>query len=215
MSEIEFLTMHSRPGMTVLYAGAAPGNHIPFLAEELFPHLTFILVDPARFACKPSRNVIIRNEYFTDDLCTEFASTITHRATHLLFISDIRSMSASMRDNEKEERVGIDMRAQHEWVTMLTPAYSMLKFRLPYSPGHTKYFAGRPYLPVWGGRTTTESRYIIPYASIRDHVMQDWSHKHYEDLMYHFNTVTRTTHFAWPIDEQTEMVEQMESWQQW
>jgi hypothetical protein len=38
----------------------------------------------------------------------------------------------------------------------------MLKFRLPYPPpnAQTEYLDGDLYLPVWGGRTTTESRLI-------------------------------------------------------
>ena len=39
----------------------------------------------------------------------------------------------------------------------------MLKFRLPYTPplGSTEYLDGDFYLPVWGGRTTTETRLIV------------------------------------------------------
>lgn len=45
----------------MLYAGAAPGNHIHFLAEQLFPELKFILVDPAPFACRQTKQITIRN----------------------------------------------------------------------------------------------------------------------------------------------------------
>lgn len=61
LSEIEFLTTHAKPGQLVIYAGAAPGNHVPFLAEQLFPHLRFLLVDPAPFACKQTQQIQIRN----------------------------------------------------------------------------------------------------------------------------------------------------------
>ena len=52
MSEIEFLTLFSSSGDTVLYAGAGPGGHISFLAEQLFPSLQFVLVDPVDFTCR-------------------------------------------------------------------------------------------------------------------------------------------------------------------
>ena len=35
LSEIEFLTLYAAPGDLVLYAGAAPGGHIPYLARPL------------------------------------------------------------------------------------------------------------------------------------------------------------------------------------
>jgi hypothetical protein len=39
----------------------------------------------------------------------------------------------------------------------------MLKFRLPYTPpdAATEYLDGQLFLPVWGGRTTTETRLIV------------------------------------------------------
>lgn len=50
LSELQFLTRINKPGenATVVYAGAAPGNHTWFLSK-FFPHLKFILVDPAVF----------------------------------------------------------------------------------------------------------------------------------------------------------------------
>jgi len=52
LSEIEYLTNVLPADRTqmqyVVYAGAAPSNHTNYLAG-LFPHLKFILVDPARF----------------------------------------------------------------------------------------------------------------------------------------------------------------------
>ena len=39
----------------------------------------------------------------------------------------------------------------------------MLKFRLPYVPpvGFTEYLDGDLFLPVWDGRTTSESRLVV------------------------------------------------------
>lgn len=74
MSEIEFLTHFSEPDITVVYAGAAPGTHINYLAD-LFPQVRFVLVDPAPFKCKSSDRVIVRQEFFTDEVrtsCSEF-----------------------------------------------------------------------------------------------------------------------------------------------
>lgn len=76
LTEIEFLTEFAKDGDTVLYIGAAPGTHIPYLAGELFPYVAFVLYDPARFDFDPVRdglvNVRIVNDFFRDIDVQEF-----------------------------------------------------------------------------------------------------------------------------------------------
>lgn len=68
LSEIEFLTLYSEPGITVVYAGAAPGTHIGYLSR-LFPEVSrFVLVDPSPFTCQPSDRIVVRNEYMTTEV---------------------------------------------------------------------------------------------------------------------------------------------------
>eukprot|EP00761_Pharyngomonas_kirbyi_P010874 gb/GECH01010897.1/.p1 GENE.gb/GECH01010897.1/~~gb/GECH01010897.1/.p1 ORF type:complete len:467 (+),score=122.26 gb/GECH01010897.1/:1-1401(+) len=188
MSEIEFLTEFSDPSVneTVLYAGAAPGTHIVFLAT-LFPNIRFILVDPADFRLGDDNRVSVvyeKNEhdqessistqdnaeprikiipdFFTDDTARRF------RGKNVLFISDVRTASwSSMNREEVEEYVRKDNIAQARWHALLQPKRSMLKFRLPYLPGQTQYLAGYIYLPVWGPQTTSETR-LVPYKDINE-----------------------------------------------
>jgi hypothetical protein len=81
-TEIEFLTLHCPANCIVVYAGSAPGNimlsislrmfahiyisvlrstghHIWYMAEQLFPTLDFILIDPAPFAHKQTPKIQI------------------------------------------------------------------------------------------------------------------------------------------------------------
>ena len=68
LSEIEFLARFSEPGITCVYAGAAPGTHIPYLTQ-LFPEVArFVLVDPSPFICKPSERIVVRQEFFTAEV---------------------------------------------------------------------------------------------------------------------------------------------------
>lgn len=68
LSEIEFLTLFSEPGVTVVYAGAAPGTHTASLAR-LFPEVhQFVLVDPSPFIAKSSDRIVVRQEYFTAEV---------------------------------------------------------------------------------------------------------------------------------------------------
>lgn len=82
LSEIEFLTHYAREGDVVLYAGAAPGNHVRFLAENMFPRLRFILVDPARFECLPTEHIQIRNVRDTHHTYTPRHSSHSHMHIH-------------------------------------------------------------------------------------------------------------------------------------
>ena len=88
LSEIEFLTNYwneydQNLKKYVLYVGAAPGEHIKHLIK-LFPTIHFILYDPAPFTIKPSDNVTIHQEYFTDEDVQKYKNM------NLFFISDIR-----------------------------------------------------------------------------------------------------------------------------
>lgn len=102
LSEIEFLTLYSQhsSNMLVVYAGAAPGTHTNFLAN-LFPHLRFVLVDPAPFDTKPSDSIVVRRDYFTNAIAREYRDSLTP----VLFISDVRSTDFKMTDEERESRV--------------------------------------------------------------------------------------------------------------
>lgn len=65
----------------------------------------------------------------------------------------------------------------------------MLKFRLPWAAGTTKYLNGDIELPVWGPITTTEAR-LIP-----SHGTREWDNTVYEEQMFYFNTVTRVARY--------------------
>jgi len=186
VSEIEFLTMKYTNRIDyVIYAGAAPGTHIPFLVN-LFPGIKFVLVDPSEFCVRESENIIIRKEYFTDAIAEEYSKFKT------LFISDIRSTDYKVEGNEEvEEGVKNDMIRQAQWAIKLKCSASMVKFRPPYGSGEITYLDGDIYLPVWGPATTTESRLITTDHSSR----KVYNNKKYEEQMFHFNTVTRTNYY--------------------
>lgn len=191
MSEIEVLTEHAEEGRVVVYAGAAPGDHTNFLSE-LFPQLTFVLVDPSPFTTKPSDKITIIEDFFTDEVAESFATD--EYKDRVLFISDIRSFDSTQDDAEKEERVEIDMQMQQRWVETIQPVASMLKLRFPYKPGKTTYLDGDIYLPVWGPRTTSEARLI----STKPYTKRTYDHNHYEDGMYAHNAVVRSSYHNVP-----------------
>eukprot|EP01012_Entosiphon_sulcatum_P005660 TRINITY_DN1254_c0_g1_i4.p2 TRINITY_DN1254_c0_g1~~TRINITY_DN1254_c0_g1_i4.p2 ORF type:complete len:801 (+),score=102.49 TRINITY_DN1254_c0_g1_i4:5033-7435(+) len=214
LSEIEFLTQHcTGPDCLVLYAGAAPGIHIPYLAS-LFPHAKFELVDPAPFQIEPNKNIsAIRRELFTDEVALEYAA---RRAQgdykKLLFISDVRrggprgmtsgQMAERLQqmirktgrsgDEEFEEGVKDDMDAQMKWHQLLDTDASIFKFRLPWNTcGVTRYLDGQILRPVFGPIGTTESRMVC----LRGCGLRWYDNTKYEAAMFHHNTVCREQNF--------------------
>eukprot|EP01117_Protostelium_nocturnum_P014763 TRINITY_DN5650_c0_g1_i3.p1 TRINITY_DN5650_c0_g1~~TRINITY_DN5650_c0_g1_i3.p1 ORF type:complete len:557 (+),score=125.51 TRINITY_DN5650_c0_g1_i3:342-2012(+) len=188
MSEIEFISLYGQIGSTIVYAGAAPGTHIKFMSEELFPDCKFVLVDPADFDVKPTERIEVIQDFYTDELANKYSKKNGY--DKLLFVSDIRSMSAEMTDKEKEERVIIDMKCQEDWHNLMEPNATMLKFRLPYHQGKTMYLKGRIFFPIWGGRTTTETRLV---ATTNER--HEYDNIEYEELMFHHNTTVRTQYY--------------------
>jgi hypothetical protein len=125
-SEIEFITTHGINDDIVVYAGAAPGNHIQLLGR-MFPSIFFYLYDPNAFSIKETDNIKIFQQYFTDDDAKKY----TGRST--LFISDIRTADPKVHSlHDIELLVEKDNLMQMAWVTNMRPKVAMLKFRLPW-----------------------------------------------------------------------------------
>ena len=159
LAEIEFITAHlPRAGGIVLYAGAAPGTHIRMLAR-LFEQLRFVLVDPAPFSIKARSNVTILQRCFDSALAAQYAGR-----RDVLFICDVRSVDVERCSAEEmERRCALDMAAQQQWHAIIRPRRSLLKFRLPYAAGATRYLSGELWIQPWGPPTTTEVR-LVPDA---------------------------------------------------
>jgi hypothetical protein len=182
LSEIEFILMFEEQCKLVVYAGAAPGTHIQFLSS-LFPKIHFVCFDPANFTVRKTDHITLRQEMFTDTTAREFTNE-----QGCLFVSDIRAADwQTMGNNEVETQVWQDMEDQMRWHQIIRPVASMLKFRLPWTPGTSRYLAGDIYLPTWGPITTTEARLIC----LRDAPIVDYDNTAYEEEMFFFNTVQR------------------------
>lgn len=222
LSEIEFLTLHvdvailaPPQGYTCLYAGASPGNHIPYLCY-LFPQVHFVLVDPRPYCnhlsdpmLRPT-NVTLRQELLSPAVIAEFT---THGSSNnvLLFISDIRS--ADWQDLAShaamDEEVMRDMVLQKEWHIALNPTASLLKFRLPWSEGCTRYLRGTVFFPVYGPVGTSETRLLVDNSQKQKQQKQKqqgkmesyeeqeqdeddvYDHQTYWEQLFYFNTITR------------------------
>jgi len=184
MSELEFLTLYGHESKVVVYAGAAPGAHLPYLAR-LFPKHEFHLYDPADYHFdkkKQTDSMYTFQQFFTDEIARAYSGQ------DVLFISDVRTGDPGAMDEEEvEEAVHEDMRLQMRWHLRMKPVRSMLKFRLPWGAGTTQYLDGDLHLPVWGRQTTTECRLVVPQNA----ALKEYDHTIYEEQMFYFNTRTR------------------------
>jgi hypothetical protein len=182
LSEIEFLTdcfLELPNATTVVYAGAAPGTHIPYLSG-LFPTYNFVLYDPGKFNIQESDRIRIHNTYFTDDVARGLKNT-----DNTLFISDIRRSPEG--DSIEDKIVMGDMNAQQVWHDLIRPARSMLKFRMPYDHGRVVYLEGDVYFQAWAPQSSSETRLVTSSHSLTVYNIQD-----YEDKLFRFNTITRS-----------------------
>lgn len=194
MSEIgALIKLNPEHRCLVVYAGAAPGIHIPLLSS-LFPQLCFHLYDPARFAITETESIKIFNKHFTDEIA-EYYYENKDPSMQLVFICDIRRTI-------KESMIWEDMLAQQKWHEIMQPCLTSLKFRLPW-PGcgvvdesnQVSYLDGEIHLPIWGPRNTTESRLVI--EKDRHSGLKLYDCLAYEEEMCFFNRRIRPSIHNW------------------
>ena len=206
LGELEFLVdyfcscadaVHAMHNTLIVYAGAAPGEHILDLLDHL-PRTHWHLYDPAPFAPQLRAHARVRafNTEFTDEHARAYRSTRT------LLISDIRSAvpdrsqhhSQAAKDADDmrvEAGVARDMAMQERWVHLMQPVRASLKFRPPYNypfcPAKPlRCLAGAVTLQAFAPANSTETRLIV---SARD--TQELDCAAYEEQLAHFNQVLR------------------------
>jgi len=180
MSEIYFLTKYGHLSDCVVYAGAAGGHHIPYLAT-LFPKHKFYLWDPAPFAIAPTDRLEIHNKCFTDDVAAYYMDQSP------LFICDVRSGSDDMQFDEFEAEVHRNNQMQRRWIELMQPKMSMLKFRVPYNTPVSnayEYLDGELCIQTWAPPFSGETRLITDGSAKK-------IYHEYESKMHYVNTIIR------------------------
>jgi Poly A polymerase regulatory subunit. len=223
LEELAFLTYFwdpkTVPNPVVIYAGAAPGDHIP-LMSALFPEMTFHCYDPREFSIKSTDKINLYQQYFTIDDAHFWSGR-----DNIFFISDIRS--ADHKKNIKmhgleegmvitEMQIWKDKSMQQEWIEIIKPVQASLKFRLPYPdtwekavtkytelldkenlqydkerPTILRYFKGRCFIQPYAPQTSTETRLIPSKDSLGNYIYAEWDALEYEEMMFYHNTKER------------------------
>jgi len=202
LSEIQFLTTYykaHRGHPTLLYVGAAPGSHMTFLSF-LFPAVKFVLYDGAKFDPRLKTHPAFEIHEGTDGFMTteKCKELVAKKYPNLLFVSDIRLDGAD--HDAFEHGVTRDMSLQKEWVEILKPVMSLLKFRMSYHmKEHEKmtYLKGILYYGIWPRPVSGETRLLVKKADIGKDVAYDFTD--YEETMFYHNKVRRS--FCYPIED--------------
>lgn len=204
LSELQLLTYYYRtlyPSTqtppTVLYVGAAPGTHLVTLAD-MFPDVRFVLYDASPFNAK----LHARPEQFElHEGADGFVSSDVIRGIrrrmskyYVLFICDIRLGGEGETFEAGVER---DMQMQREWMEILQPDVSLLKFRVPYTLKHGdvyKYNAGTLLYGVWAPPTSGETRLLVQRKDIGKTHTYDF--RTYEETLAFHNRFRRLYCFS-------------------
>ena len=202
-SEIAFLNRFGKTGpCMVVYAGAAPGLHIPRLAS-MFPDTRFVLIDPEISALDEQEDIMpqrkkrrrsddrieVMRAFMSDALAADLAKRFA--SDRLLFISDVRVGPPPGRETDRDQQIRIqrDMDAQMGWHRILNANASLLKFRLPWNlTEQTHYLNGMICLPIFGKRLTHETRLLVERGA---DMMTVYDNRRYERQMAYFNRVLR------------------------
>lgn len=184
ISEMYFLNHYYDKKYTVIYVGSAPGNHIPLLAK-FYPNFTFVLYDKRNFSFEATPRLIQRNYYFSE----EEAEKVKKEFKNILFLSDIRSLEFGKYSTNETTRdisdyiILEDLEKQGEWVRILNPIASLIKFRLPYfTEGTTKFYDGINYLQPWAPISTESRLWITDNTKFKE-----YNNKEIDGKMYYYN----------------------------
>jgi hypothetical protein len=203
LTELYLLTQYIPVNVpiTLVYAGAASGEHFPFLAE-LFPSVTFHLYDPAQFHIDPKKlklenRIYLYTQLFEDETAKEWGPDGLQRkkwGEPHFFISDIRFTLEGKTTVETEKQVSMDMDLQARWTRLIQPTIaSMLKFRPPYVylPGTSlKYLRGRILWQCWPPKLSTETRLIVEAEDCKKPDVE-YPVTDYESVCYKHNIIDR------------------------
>ena len=199
----------------IVYAGSAPGTHLLELAK-LFPCIdSFDLYDPEtwsktnkhgtrfdsklynykdKFSGKNKFNIYKGDDgMFTDEVAKSYTKS---NNINLIFISDIRPDSIGQ---QKELDVHNNMNEQLEWIRIMKPYMSLVKFRMHYdiSYGYTivnnqpmlKYCKGKLLYGIYAPPDSAETRLLINKEDISKECM--YSYHRYTKSLYNYNSYKR------------------------
>jgi hypothetical protein len=188
----------------VVYAGAAPGQHIGTLAS-MFPDIHWYLYDPETIPdvhtgefnaelklmalAKQNRRIYIRKRKFDKEEAQNFKQEI--QGKDVIFLSDIWT-SHRQKDNPD---LHDDMLVQQECLYSLKPETACLKFRIPYTKNEKatiSYVRGVLFNPPFNKKDSSAVRLLFRKEKGSEITKQDYNCCKIERLVAYHNQMNRT-----------------------
>ena len=191
LSTLQFLLYYAPRSQKVhvIYPGSANGDNINILTR-MFPQCYWYLIDP-RDHYKPlysnPKVMEIKKEYFTEELALYYKNKL--KGEYILLISDIR-------DETTEESIHNNNLMQQEWIRIINPEFSQLKFRPPRTFNKYNYLEGVIYFQIYAQEATTETRLVIK----KDAKKIDYDVDNYEGKCYYHNRVSRVFNYKQNVE---------------
>ena len=213
LEEVDFMNRHGDKSKLVVYAGAAPGFHIPALIN-MFPEHTFHLWDPRTIFPgelglgieghddnSKKQNWHAIKKTLTDEQKSKvkifqgYYDPKPYEGRDYIFISDIRTAT----DNKS---VHDNLMMQQQWIIDSPPKAYSLKFRTPfqvpegheeeYPNGNLSYIGGKILVQPWAPVTSAEMR-LIGTPEDEDITVNITEH---EQRSFYFNFIVRNYGFS-------------------
>jgi hypothetical protein len=190
LSTLQFLLYYAPRSekVHIIYPGSADGTNINILTR-MFPQCYWYLIDPRphyKALYNNPKVIEVRDDYFTEDTALEYKNRL--KGKFILLISDIRI-------EPTEESIHKTNLMQQEWIRIINPEYSQLKFRPPRTFKKYKYLDGKIYFQIYAAQATTETRLVVK----KDAKLIDYDVEDYEGKCYYHNRVTRVSNYKHDI----------------
>lgn len=162
ISELRFINAFATKTCTIIYIGAAPGEHILFLVEYLLQRkvkATWHLIDPRAFhpSLQGRSDVVLHQKLATLEVMKELFQF--HKKEDILLISDIRSVEdngkVTTRCLEKDQELQLQILKQ------LCPRAALLKFSPEIGGKKYPYVDGHLWAQSWAGPNSREMRLVV------------------------------------------------------
>lgn len=204
----------SLAGTVLVYAGAAPGLHLPVLMELFQDIDAAVLYDPQPItATFEGSRVTARREMFTVEVAERVRQEFPE--ADILLVSDIRNGSDSL--NQFDINVVEDMALQQTCLERLRAAHSLFKFRLPYTdpanprvwdtrpnatPDTLTYLDGEVWLQPFAATWSTETRLYVKRQSDPENPYPSrlYDCAEYEQQCFAFNCGQRRATYNVPVE---------------
>ena len=161
----------------ILYIGAAPGTHIPFVMD-MFPNTFWLLYDPAKFNVIGNTNHKIFSKLFTEEDTSEIIKKL---GNDFIFISDIRH-------NNKNKYVEEDEKLVNDMLRVMKPRWFMIKRRGIWQKGFMYVPQGIEYYQPFKKYKSAETRIIGKGKNLKFVKVDNVDN---ESLLFYHNIINR------------------------